>query len=99
MPPSPPRFKRVREGGITFVFKYDKDAPDLLHIYARHLTEVDDALDVFFDHSAAQVENVEQERFERTNKTHGLYWFWLDEPTVVMVITCFTLENSNGEAS
>lgn len=33
----------------TFVFKYDVDAPHLLHIFARHLTEPDDALDVWFD--------------------------------------------------
>lgn len=89
------RFTRFIENGITFVFKYDQDAPELLHIYARHLTEPDDALDVFFDNSATQTFNVERDRFERQNRSHGLFWFWISEPTVVMVITCFRLERDH----
>ena len=34
----PPRFKHLRARGIKFVFKYDSVAPELLHIFARHLT-------------------------------------------------------------
>ena len=90
-----PKFKQVRERGISFVFKYDADAPDLLHIYARHLTTIDDALDVFFDHSAQQAYNAEHQRYERYSRTHGLYWFWLKPDSVVMVITCFS-EESHG---
>lgn len=41
------RYRRVKEGGITFLFKYDEVDPTLLHIFARHLMEVDDALDLF----------------------------------------------------
>ena len=90
------RFKRIREQGITFVFKYDDEAPDMLHIYARHLTEPDDALDVFFDREAEQSENTLYRRFERINSTHGLYWFWIEKQSVVMVITCFPLEQDHG---
>jgi hypothetical protein len=86
------RYKRVRENGVVFVFKFDDDAPDLLHIFARHLTTIDDALDVFFDPAASEGRNPTHDRFERYNATHGLFWFWLDKPgKVVMVITCFTL--------
>jgi hypothetical protein len=38
----------VVENGIRFVFKMDPVDPNILHIYARHLTTIDDALDVFF---------------------------------------------------
>ncbi len=91
----PSRYKQVRERGIVFVFKYDDDDPRLLHIYARHLTEIDDALDVFFDPSARQEYNAEHRRFERFTKTHGLFWFWLRENELVMVITCFK-EDTHG---
>lgn len=88
-----PRYRRVRENGVAFVFKTDDDDPDLLHIYARHLTTIDDALDVFFDPAASETRNAAHDRFERYSATHGLFWFWLDEPKkVVMVITCFTLD-------
>ncbi len=88
-----PKYRRVRENGVTFVFKYDDVDPTLLHIFARHMTEVDDALDVFFDPNATETFNSQFQRFERFNATHGLYWFWIDEPgKVLMVITCFTLQ-------
>ena len=87
-----PKFKQVREQGLRFVFKYDTDAPDLLHIFARHTTSIDDALDVFFDPSATQRYNAEHRRFERYNRTHGIFWFWLEEGAAVMVITCFREE-------
>lgn len=84
------QYKQVEESGIRFVFKYDDDAPDLLHIYARHLTTIDDALDTFFDGSG-EVWNEERRRFETYSETHGLFWFWLEEEHVVMVISCFRL--------
>jgi hypothetical protein len=84
------RYKRVRENGHVFVFKYEDDPPGVLHIFARHLTEIDDALDVFF--SSEPSWNEELGRFENQSDTHGLYWFWLDEGAkVVMVISCFRL--------
>lgn len=92
-----PRYKQIREQSTRFVFKYDDDAPDLLHIYARHPTSVDDALDVFFNPSSTQNYNPEHQRYERYDGRHGLFWFWLVEPSVVMVITCFK-EDQHGEA-
>jgi hypothetical protein len=88
----PPRkaYKRVEENGIEFLFKYDDDAPELLHIYARHLTDVDDALDAFFG-AHTKSWNIEFGRFESYTATHGLFWFWLEENKVVMVISCFKL--------
>jgi hypothetical protein len=83
----PPKYKQVREQGIRFLFKYDDAAPDLLHIFARHLMEIDDALDLFFDTKPEW--NEAYERFENYSETAGLYWFWLEEGNAVMVISCF----------
>jgi hypothetical protein len=84
------RYKQVEEDGIRFVFKYEDDAPDLLHIYARHLTSIDDALDTFFD-GEQETWNPERSRFETYTRTHGLFWFWLEEDRSDMVISCFRL--------
>lgn len=81
-------YRNVDENGIRFVFKYDDDAPELLHIFARHLTSIDDALDTFFDgHTCGW--NEQRARFETYSETHGLYWFWIEEGSVVMVVSCF----------
>lgn len=83
-------YKAVKEQGYTFVFKYDGDDSEILHIFARHLTTIDDALDVFF--SADPVWKAEYERYESYSPTHGLYWFWHDQDRkVVMVISCFRI--------
>ena len=82
------KFEQVFENGIKFVFKMDDVDPELLHIFARHLTSIDDALDVFFASKAAW--NEQFQRYESYNDTHGLYWFWSNEPNkVVMVVSCF----------
>jgi hypothetical protein len=47
------KFEQVVEDGITFVFKMDEVDPTLLHIFARHLTTIDDALDVYFGSTTA----------------------------------------------
>lgn len=84
------KFQHVVENGIKFVFKMDEVDPDVLHIYARHLTSVDEALDVFFDSTRSW--NEQFNRYENFTETHGLYWFWLDEPgKVVMIVSCFRL--------
>jgi hypothetical protein len=88
----PKKFVRATKNGVTFVFKMDEVNPEILHIYARHLTTIDDAVGVFFDDSNP-VWNITYERYENYNDTHGLYWFWLDKPNrVVMVVTCFRNE-------
>ncbi len=83
-------FIRVVENGITFVFKRDKVDASLLHIYARHLTTIDDALDVYFESEPSW--NLRHGRYENYTDTHGLYWFWIDSRNkVVMIVSCFRL--------
>jgi hypothetical protein len=48
----PEKFYRRVDGGITFVFKAEPGHPELLHIFARHRTEPDDAINTFFDENA-----------------------------------------------
>ncbi|MCB9471480.1 MAG: hypothetical protein H6677_24610 [Candidatus Obscuribacterales bacterium] len=84
-----PGYKKLRNSGVTFVFKYDEVDDSLLHIYARHMCGAEDAISVFFE-AEEDKWNSEFERYESQNDTHVLYWFWIDEPTqVVMVISCF----------
>lgn len=84
-----PGYKRLRNSGITFVFKYDEVDTELLHIFARHMCSPEDAINVFFE-TEEDDWNPEFSRFESYSGTHGLYWFWMDEKkTTVMVISCF----------
>jgi hypothetical protein len=84
------KFEQVFENGFKFVFKRDEADPDLLHIYARHLTTIDDALDVFFNTKPTW--NAQFERWENQSATHELYWFWIDErKKIVMIVSCFRL--------
>jgi len=73
--------------GIRFVFKTDPADPEMLHIYARHLTNEDDALETFFEGETTR--NTRYERFETFTDTHGLYWNWIEHDRVVRVISCF----------
>lgn len=81
----------VEEENIKFFFKYDSDAKDkLLHIWVRHLTTIDNALDVFFENNST-IWNKKHERFESYSDKHGLYWFWLEKDKKVMIISCFNV--------
>ncbi|MEZ4489308.1 MAG: hypothetical protein R3F51_17110 [Cyanobacteriota/Melainabacteria group bacterium] len=85
-----PGYKQVKEDGFIFLFRYDTVDPTILHIYARHLTSIDDALDLFFETEPKW--NEKFKRFENYSDTHGLYWFWRDErKKIVVVITCFRI--------
>lgn len=82
------QYKRVKVNGYVFVFKFEDDHPELLHIYARHLKEPDDAIDIFFN--GIKTWNEGHKRFETKLNNEQVWWFWLDEAQkVVMVITCF----------
>ena len=83
------RYKQVEADSLRFIFKYDDDAPDLLHIYARHLNTIEEAIETFFDGETRW--NAEHSRFETFTETHGLFWFWIERDSVVMVISCFVL--------
>jgi len=83
------KFQVHRSRGIKFLFKFDEVAPDLLHIYARHLTTAQDAIATFFEGQSTW--NEQFARFETNTQTHCLYWFWLKEGKDVMVISCFRI--------
>ena len=80
--------KVLKSNALLFYFKYDKTNPAILHIYARHLTSIDDALNVFFN--TRSIWNEQYQRYEALTKTHGLYWFWRNEQKrEITIITCF----------
>jgi hypothetical protein len=81
------RYQSQRCKGIKFLFKFDDVAPDLLHIYARHLTNPRDAIATFFEGQTKWDEQFQ--RFETLTDSHCLYWFWLEKDKVVMVVSCF----------
>jgi len=91
--PQAPRYIRRTDPttGIAFVFKTDPAAPDMLHIYARHLTTAEDAMTTFRE-GEPPVWDATHRRFETYTATHGLYWFWLEPGSVVMVVSCFREE-------
>lgn len=77
-----------RSNHHTFFFKHEPSAPDLLHIYVRHLSTEAEAIAAFF--TGVTTWNQARERFETTSATHTVFWFWLDEADKkVMIITCF----------
>ncbi|MDE3076270.1 MAG: hypothetical protein KGJ86_12650 [Chloroflexota bacterium] len=83
------RTRIFRAEGIRFVFAYDRDDPTLLHIYARHLTTPQEAMDTFLDPTATTTWNQRYGRFETYSAARGLFWFWLEQGQAVMVISCF----------
>lgn len=87
------RYARVLDesSGLIFVFAYDRTDPDLLHIFARHTTSIDEAIGTFFADDADTAWNEQRARFESYSESHGLFWFWLEEDRTVMVISCFRL--------
>jgi hypothetical protein len=88
-----PRYRQVRADGLVFLFAYDADDPTLLHIFARHLTTIDDALRTWFDASAEETWNEQRQRFETRSASHVLYWTWLTDNERVLIISCFTRED------
>lgn len=90
-----PRYERVEADGFTFLFAYDTTDPELLHIYARHLTTIDDALDVWFDDATEDVWDEKYERFETVGQHHVLYWTWVDPQRRVLIISCFRREEDD----
>lgn len=81
-------YKGVRAKGVTFVFKYEEDYPEILHIFARHLKEPDDAIEIFF--KGLGTWNTRLELWETRYQRQRIRWFWIDEKKkVVMIVTCF----------
>lgn len=64
----------VEEENIKFFFKYDNYSKEkLLHIWVRHLTTIDNALDVFFENNSTKWNDI-NERFESYNDYTGSGW-------------------------
>ena len=81
-------YHTVRVQGHTFLFNYEKDHPELLHIFARHLMEVDDAVYIFFN--GERFWNPTNNRWETLLDGEVIYWTWKNEiDKVVLVISCF----------
>ncbi len=89
-----PEYYRVEADGFSFFFAFDSTDPDQLHIYARHLATVEDALDVWFDDTTEDVWNKQYRRYETVGHTHVLYWTWLVPGQRVLIITCFRREDA-----
>lgn len=78
----------MRSKGVTFVFKYELDHPDLLHIYARHQKYPDDAIHIFFNGLSHWKDS--QNLWETIYDKEGIWWFWINESDrVVMIVSCF----------
>lgn len=75
--------------GIRFVFKRDLVEPELLHIFVRHATSPEEAIETFF--AAEPIWNEQHKRFETYSETHGVLWYWIEPRRVVMIISCFRL--------
>ncbi|TAK36668.1 MAG: hypothetical protein EPO21_02020 [Chloroflexota bacterium] len=75
--------------GIRFVFKRDSLDPELLHIFVRHATHPEEAIETFF--AAEPSWDEKHRRFETYSDTHGIFWNWIEPGRVVMIITCFKL--------
>jgi hypothetical protein len=87
------RYLRVPddESGLVFVFAYDATDPEILHIFARHTTSPEEAIDAFFEGPDDTSWNDTHARYETYTATHGLFWHWIRQGEVVMIITCFRL--------
>ena len=79
-----------QESGLRFDFKCEPTQPSLLHIFARHGTSPQDAISTFFEGETNW--NETRKRFETFTETHGLYWVWRVQDTVVLVISCFRMD-------
>ena len=85
------RYKNYHYEEYTFVFKYEDEPADMLHIWARHMKTVDDAVEVWFE-GTKELWNNECARFETSTDTECVFWTWIDEPgKVVMIISCFDI--------
>lgn len=78
--------KKVR--GYTFFFKFDPIQPDLLHIFVRHLTTIENAISTFFE--SDPIYNNQYNRYENRTYDYTIYWNWINKTDKkVIIITCF----------
>jgi len=58
-------------------------------IYVRHLTDPGIAMQTWFE-GDKEVWNEQYKRYETSTSAHTVYWYWLKEDEMVMIITCFS---------
>jgi hypothetical protein len=79
---------RIKVGEFTFIFKYETEHPELLHIYAQHLMQPKDAIDTFFE-GAEDKWDEQHKRFETSTESITILWFWKVQDEVVYIISCY----------
>ena len=82
------KYENYDYDGYRFVFKYDDDFPDMLHIWVRHTKTVADAVEIWFE-GTDEPWDAAKKRFATYTEGQGLYWFWLEMDKVIMVVSCF----------
>jgi len=78
-----------RESGLRIAFRTDRDAPELLHIWARHTTTVEDAITCVLEGTTTF--NFNRRRFDSVNQTHLVTW--LIGTRQIIVLTCIRRED------
>ena len=82
------KFTARRHNNIRFIFAMEPPEYELLHIYARHLTDEKDAIHAFL--YGVSKWNKKHRRWETTDRKHTIYWNWITVNKKVVIITCFT---------
>ena len=86
----PKNFQNFRYRGVTFVFKVDPADSTMLHIYARHLKQPSDAIQIWF--GGVHSYNLDHKRFEAVLNGVRIYWFPIDVATdIIMIASCHSL--------
>lgn len=91
--PQPAKKKRLFKQalGHKFVFNYDPDDPEQLHIAVRHLGTVEGTITAFF--RGITVPDPVHKRFRTETAEYFVLWFWLNEADkVVMIISAGPLK-------
>lgn len=83
-----PSYRRVPARGIVFVFKYEDEPPDMLHIFARHRKQPQDAIAVWLGATDHRWDD-RYSRFEASHGGQGILWYWIVQDRVVMIVSCY----------
>ncbi|MBX9772698.1 MAG: hypothetical protein K2X29_15070, partial [Candidatus Obscuribacterales bacterium] len=79
-----PKYEYYDYESYRFVFKYDDDFSEMLHIWVRHLKTEEDAVRIWLE-GAEESWNEKFQRYETYTDEEGLYWIWLQKNKVIMV--------------
>lgn len=80
----------MKQGEYEYLFAYDKEHTDMLHIYVRHLTTPPMAISAFL--YGTPFWNAQHQRFESRWNSITLSWVWFkNKPNAIRIISCFCL--------